>query len=89
MGDFSDIFKNKRNLINLLLLIILILAIPITIEAFKRARDLNARADVTPIELMNNPCVVNRNGQQVAVCPEVTVKLTSPLGGPQSSTSNQ
>jgi hypothetical protein len=88
MDELLAYFQDKRNLINLLVLLILLLGIPITFAALKNARLLGARADVKPIELVNNTCVISRNGQQVATCPQVIIKLTSPLGGPATTAAN-
>ena len=86
MSDFAELIKVKKNLINLLVLAILVLALPIGINLIKQQQILRSRAAAVPITVEGS-CITNRNGKLVATCPQVTVKLVSPLGGPTVSSS--
>lgn len=79
MGDFLDYFKNTRNLISLLVLGILILAVPIGINLVRQQQILRSRAAVDPI-IFTGTGVSQRNGNWVSTTPQVSIKLTSPLG---------
>lgn len=83
MDELTHYLKNKRNLINILILLIIILGIPVGIAIQRGQQVLKSRADVAPIQLVaDENCVVDRNGKKVAKCEQVTVQIVSPLGGP-------
>lgn len=91
MGDFKDFFSNKKNLINILLLGILILAIPIGIILIRQQQIVKSRA-TNPSVVPSGPNVVSRNGQYMAKqLPDgsytISLQLTSPLGPPTPATS--
>src|SRR3989344_6252717 len=79
-------FLNKKNIINLLLLGIMVLAIPLTVKLvrlqqltyFSRAAE--ARVEFLTQDLGGTNCVVSRNNRLVAVCSNVKVRLTAPTG---------
>lgn len=76
-------FFTKKNLINLLVLIVLVIALPIAIDLAKKQQILRSRASVNAIELVDGDCVEERYGKKVLICDEVPLKLTSPLGPPK------
>jgi hypothetical protein len=83
MSETVDYFKNRRNLINLLLFLILIVGIPVGIGLLKTQNILKSRADVVPVDfVVDDNCVVIRNNVKVARCANVAVQLISPLGPP-------
>lgn len=82
MTDFLEYFKNKRNLSNLILLLILVIGLPIGIGLVRQQQILRSRAAVDPIVFLAGQCVENRNGKLVATCENVAIQLTSPLGPP-------
>lgn len=88
MDALQDIFRSKKNIINLLVLLIIVLAIPIGVNLIKQIQTFSPRAASPPIVLVEGKCVVKRNGVLVAVCGEIDVNLTSPLGGPAAISTN-
>lgn len=81
MEDFKQFLKNKRNLVNLIILLVLILAIPVGIELARRQQELRSRAEEPPIAFAGD-CITQRGDRSVAKCSDVTLRLTSPLGPP-------
>src|SRR3990167_3919794 len=78
-------FLNKKNIINLLLLGIMVLAIPITVRLVRLQQVLFSRAAEAKVEFLTKEfggtdCVINRGGKQVAVCKDLTVRLAAPTG---------
>lgn len=81
MGDFLDYFKNRKNLVSLLILGILVLALPIGITLLRQQQILRSKAAGEPITF-SGAGVTQKNGNWVSTTPQVTIKLTSPLGPP-------
>lgn len=82
LGDLRD-FLNKKNIINLLILGILVLGIPVATELVRTQQILKSRATLNPVEVVvDGTRVVKRvvNGQEkvLATSPVVTVKLSTP-----------
>lgn len=90
MGEFLDSFKNKKNLISLLVLGILILALPIGINLIRQQQILRSRADVDTI-VFTGTNIEKRNGKSIVLDPKqpISLQLTSPLGPPGVSTPSQ
>jgi hypothetical protein len=91
MDEVLTYFKTRKNIINLLLFLILAVGIPVGVSLLQNRISFQSRADVVPIEyIVDNKCVLVRNGVKVARCADVSIQLTSPLGPPvpvaQSST---
>lgn len=84
MENIFHFFKEKKNLINLLGLLVLVVALPIGINLVRQQQILRSRAAVLPIEVTEGDCVEERNGKKVLVCSDVPLKLISPIGGPKS-----
>lgn len=84
MGDFLDFFKQKKNLINLLLLGILVLALPIGINLVRQQQILKSRAVADPIVFAGDNVEQKSDGTWVAKDPKISLELTSPLGPPAS-----
>ncbi len=82
MDEILSYLQVKRNLINLLLLAILVLAIPIGIQILHSQQIAKSQAAAPPIELVQDKCLVQKNGAYFSKCPQINIKLTSPLGGP-------
>jgi|GEM_PF-2330083 len=82
MGDFLDYFKNKKNLANILILGILILALPLGINLIRQQQILKSRAAADPIVFTQN--AVLKNGQWFVVdrTKPISLEVTSPLGPP-------
>ena len=89
MGEFRDYFRNKKNLTNLLLLGIVMLALPLGVGLVRQQQILRSRAVADPITF-SGANVVQKDGKWYATKPHITVELTSPLGGVagNSSTTN-
>ncbi len=97
MGEFLDSFKNgandllrnKKNLISLLVLGILILALPIGINLIRQQQILRSRADVDTI-VFTGTNIEKRNGKSIVLDPKqpISLQLTSPLGPPGSGQSS-
>ncbi|MBI2601143.1 hypothetical protein HYW42_04260 [Candidatus Daviesbacteria bacterium] len=75
--NLRDSFS-KKNLINLLLLGILVLAVPLSVDLVRRQQVFKSFALGESIELLSNKCVKTRDGKQVVVCPEISFKITPP-----------
>lgn len=76
-------FLNKKNLFNLLLLGIMVLAVPLTVKLVKQQQILFSRANAARVEFLTpdfggTNCVINRGGNKVAVCSDVKVRITAP-----------
>jgi|Napbiome12C3dose_1001474.scaffolds.fasta_scaffold00001_132 hypothetical protein len=88
MGEFSELFKHKKNLITLLLLGILILAVPIGINLIKQQQIFKSRAANPPIVIKETKGVFQRlkagGGYEWVMEKDakVSLELTSPLGSP-------
>lgn len=80
MGEFADYFKEKKNLFNLLVLGILVLALPLGINLIRQQQILKSRAAVDPIVFTGDNVQKKADGSWVALKPQITLTLTSPLG---------
>lgn len=81
MSDFLDFFKQKKNLVNLLLLGILVLALPLGVNLIRQQQIIKSRAAVAAITFKGSN-VEQKNGSMVALKPQISLELTSPLGPP-------
>ncbi|MDO8573849.1 MAG: hypothetical protein Q7R77_03800 [Candidatus Daviesbacteria bacterium] len=77
MGEFLDYFKNKKNLANLLLLGILVLAIPLGVNLIKQQQILKSRATAAAI-VFSGPNVKTIGSKTVATKPDVILEITAP-----------
>lgn len=88
MGEFADFFKQKKNLISLLILGILILAVPIGINLIRQTQIFKSRATGEPIAIKESTGVFRRtkpDGTLEWVANKgarVSLELNSPLGSP-------
>ncbi|MBI2596459.1 putative Ig domain-containing protein [Candidatus Daviesbacteria bacterium] len=83
MNDLVSFLKTRRNLVNLLVLVVIILGLPIGIALVKQQQILFSRAQVGYIKFKEGACVTTRNNQLVATCIDpVTVEAVSPIGPP-------
>jgi hypothetical protein len=83
MGEVLTYFSDKKKLINLLLLLILILGVPVALKLVQQTQIFKSNAATPPIQFTpNQKCTSLRNGKLVAICTDLTVQLVSPLGGP-------
>ncbi|MBI2337639.1 hypothetical protein HYU95_00490 [Candidatus Daviesbacteria bacterium] len=85
MGEFLDYFKNKKALISLLILGVLVLALPLGVELVRRQQIFKSRASGEPI-VFTGPNVEKKGDKWVAFKPQITVEITSPLGPPATPT---
>lgn len=98
MGEFlnsfkngaNDLLRNKKNLISLLVLGILILALPLGINLIRQQQILRSRAGVDPI-VFTGTNVEQRNGKWIVLDPKqpISLQLTSPLDPPGVPTPSQ
>lgn len=85
MGEFLDYFKNKKSLATLLILGILVLAIPLSINLLRQQQIIRSRATQDPIVFVAGPNVSQKtDGSWVTKSTTVSLQLTSPLGPPGS-----
>lgn len=84
MGEILDYFKNKKNLVSLLVLGILILGIPLGVNLVKLQQIIKSRAAVDPITFTGPNVRQKNDGTWVATKPKIQLQLTSPLGPPGS-----
>lgn len=85
--DLSSFFNKRSNLINLLILLILVLAVPFSVNLVRQQQQLKSKATAPSIEVVTNGTTVlpgtppklklDKDGKAI-----VSVKLTSPLGPP-------
>lgn len=80
MGEFTDYFKQKKNLLNLLVLGILVLALPLGIDLIRQQQILKSRAAVDPIVFTGANVQQKTDGTWVALQPQIALTLASPLG---------
>lgn len=78
----------KKNIINFLILGIMVLAIPLSINLVRQQQILKSRATAASIEFLDKAhggstdCVVSKTGGgQRATCPNISVRITAPTGG--------
>lgn len=79
MEDIKTYFKNKRNFANLLVVLILLLGLPLVVGLVRTQQILKSRAVTEPIKF-TGPNVQIRDGQAVALKPQISLILTSPFG---------
>lgn len=81
--EFISYFKNKKSLISLLVLAILVLALPLGLNLFRQQQTLKSSATEAPITFSGDNAE-QRNGAWVVKdrTRPVTVTFTSPLGPP-------
>ncbi|MBI2314540.1 hypothetical protein HYU93_00550 [Candidatus Daviesbacteria bacterium] len=96
MGEFFESFKNevrellqneqvlglanKKHLVSILILGILILAIPIGMELLKNQRMIRSRASGDPIAFVESDDVFQKDGKWFTKSKSFSVQITSPLG---------
>lgn len=85
MDDILTYFKNKKNLINLLVFLVLVLALPLGIQLIRQQQIFSSRASTDPIKF-TGPNVETRAGKQVALKPQIALELVSHLGQPAGTT---
>lgn len=85
MQELSLFLKNKGNLINLLLLLIVILGIPLGVDLLKRQQIISSRATQPAIAVLAGKCVTERGGVKVLTCADVPLKLFSHIGVPRGT----
>ncbi len=84
-------FLSKKNIINLLLLGIMVLAIPLTVKLARQQQILFSRAAAAKVEFLTKElggtatpdggsCVVLRNNKLVTLCSDVKVRMVAPTG---------
>lgn len=85
MGEFYTYIKNRRHLVNLFTLVILMLGLPLAAGLARERQILSSRASTDPITFVvtdDRGCIkeqtVNGVKKKVAVCEELSLKLLSP-----------
>ena len=87
MEELTSYLQNKRNIINLLVFGILLLALPLGIQLVRQQQILKSFAREATVAFLPGECVKTRGNNQVAICKDgITVSLVSPYGPPQSIT---
>lgn len=82
MQELKEYFQNRKNLSNLIVLLVLVLALPLGIFLAKNRQIFFSSADRgAPIELGDGPCVTDKENKKIN-CKEIPLKLISPLGPP-------
>lgn len=84
MGKFVEYFKQKKNLANLLILGILVLAVPVGIKILQQQQIIKSRATADPV-VFTGDNVTQQDGKWVAKKPQISLELISPLGPPPGS----
>lgn len=88
MDQFVDYFKQKKNLTNLIILLILVITLPLGIYLAKKTQIFNPRAAAESITFLEGTCIQKNavTGKLTAVCQDIKVSLVSPLGPPEGFT---
>lgn len=73
-----DLLRNKKNLVNLLILGVLVLGLPIGIKIIQEQQILRSRAAGDPI-VFKGANVAFRNNEWVALKPQISLELLSPF----------
>ncbi|MBI2022230.1 right-handed parallel beta-helix repeat-containing protein [Candidatus Daviesbacteria bacterium] len=81
LSSFFASFKNRKDTLNTLFLIILIITLPLGIDLVRQQQILRSRAAVAALEIVKDDCVEERNGKKVLTCGSVPLKIVSPIGG--------
>ena len=90
----NDFLKSKKNIINLLILGILILALPLGINLIQKQQILKGRAvsSAEGLEFVEEEGILERRGNTFVLKEDaqgkIKLKLTSPLGPPGSITTD-
>ncbi len=79
MDDIRNFFKNRRNVLNTLLLLVIVLAIPLGINLARHNQIFFSRAAGEFIQLIDGSCVAERNGTKVIICKDVPLQIISPF----------
>ncbi len=77
MNDYLKELLTKKNIINILILAILALAVPLTINLVRQQQILFSRAATESVQLLDNSCTITQN-KKVLTCPTVDLKFTAP-----------
>ena len=78
MQDFLKDILVKKNLINILVLSILVLAIPLTAKLVKEQQILFSKAATDSVQLIDNECTSVRSSTKVLTCPKLNLKFVAP-----------
>ncbi len=78
MSDYLKEILSKKNLINILILAILVLAIPLTINLVRQQQILFSKAATDTVQLVDNLCTTVQNNKKVLTCPTLTLKFVAP-----------
>ena len=78
MSEYLKEILNKKNIINILILAILILGIPLTINLVRHQQILFSKAATDSVQLVDNPCTSLVNSKKVLTCPTVALNFVAP-----------
>lgn len=86
-NEASFLLRNRKNFINIIVLVILILALPLGLNILRRQQIIKSRAAVDPIVFTGSNVRLKSDGTWVATKPQIQLQLTSPLGPPPGGSS--
>src|SRR3989344_4180154 len=89
MDLVEEFFKDRKTLFNLVILVVLVVLLPIGINLARNQQLLRSKAAASPVEIIEGDCVEERNGRKVLICPEVPLKITSPIGGVEGASAGR
>lgn len=78
MSDYLKEILSKKNLINILILAILVLAIPLTIKLLRQQQILFSKAATDTVQLVDNLCTSTQNNKKVLICSTLALKFVAP-----------
>lgn len=78
MPDYLKEILTRKNLINILILAILVLAVPLTINLVRRQQILKSKAATDTVQLLDNSCTSVQNSKKVLTCPTLTLNFVAP-----------
>lgn len=78
MSDYLKEILSKKNLINILILAILVLVIPLTINLVRQQQILFSKAATDTVQLVDNLCTTTQSNKKVLICPTLTLNFIAP-----------
>lgn len=81
--DLKELLANKKNLLGLIILIVIIIAIPLTVRLVRQQQELRSKAlETDPVHFVTtNGVTLDAQGYKTTN-PQVQIQLRSPLGPP-------
>lgn len=79
MPDLFKALKDKTAILTLLVVLLTIPGVILGVNLVRQRQDLTSEAGIKPISFVPGGCVITQKNKQVANCPKIEFKLTSPF----------